>query len=110
VDPRESKLPKWAQSELSTLRRELSIERQRNAELRGDVPNANTFVLDYGHESTPLPRDARVQFDLRKDDGRVRQSIQCYVESGMLRIQGDYSLILHPRASNSFFVELENYR
>jgi hypothetical protein len=89
---------------------ELNAERRRSAELRGDNPTTNTFVLDYGHDSQRLRRDARVSFHLREDTGRVRQAIQVYIENGRLRIQGDYSLIVRPSASNTFSVELEDYR
>ncbi|MEU3686959.1 DUF7239 family protein [Streptomyces narbonensis] len=102
ADPRESKLPKWAQAELSRLRRDLSEEKRVNADLRGDIPDTNTYVLDYGRHNQPLPNNARVSFHLRQDDGRIRQSIQAYVEYGRLRIQGDNSLDIHPGSSNSF--------
>ena len=102
TDARESKLPKWAQEEFRRLRRELNDERRINADLRGEIPDTNTYVMDYGRTNQPLPNNARVSFHLRQDDGRVRQSIQAYVEYGKLRIQGDNTLDIHPGSSNSF--------
>lgn len=104
TDPREARLPKWAQEEMRTLRRDLDIERRVNADLRGEIPETNTWVLDYGRASQPLPNNARVSFHLRHDDGRIRRSIQAYVEYGHLRIQGDDTLSIHPGASNSFTI------
>jgi hypothetical protein len=110
ADPREARLPKWAQEELSTLRRALDVERQNVAELKGVNPGSNTFLIDYGRTDAPLPRNARIGFHLHPDDGRIRQAIQVYVEDGALAIQGDYALTIKPRASNSFSVELQGYR
>lgn len=110
ADPREPKLPKWAQDELKRLRMDLSTERRISADLRGDIPETNTYVLDYGRTSQPLPPNARVSFHLRHDDGRIRRSIQAYIEgNGHLRIQGDDTLTIHPGASNSFAINFRDH-
>lgn len=110
-DPREPKLPKWAQDQLSSLRRKLSEAEAANAELRGIIPVTNTFVANYTRKDTPLPNNARITFMPNGDEGNVRQSVMAYIEqNGRIRIQGDYALIVRPGASNSLTVELENYR
>jgi hypothetical protein len=106
-DPRESRLPKWAQEELSSLRYKLEVERQRVEEMRGNVPNADTFVRDYTSKDRPLPLGARVAFHTVPDDGRLRRAIIAHVEDGKLCIQGDHSFVIHPRASNSVYIEFE---
>lgn len=110
VDPREVKLPKWAQEELSRLRRELHVSQQTIEELKWNNPGSDTFLIDYGRKDAPLPKNSRIGFHLRPDDGRSREQIQVYTEYGKLRVQGDYALIVRPTASNCFTVELERYR
>lgn len=114
ADPREARLPKWAQDELRTLRRELGSARRKVEELKGNVPDTDTYLLDYGSlDDFPLPKGARVAFHLTPPgyERKVRQAVQCYIASdGALHIQGDSSLIIYPRASNSFNIELERYR
>lgn len=113
TDPREARLPKWAQEELRSLRRELDSTQRKLKEAHGDIPDTDTYLLDYGSLTDwPLPRGARVAFHLTPPGlGRkVRQAIQAYVSDGALHIQGDTSLVVYPRASNSFNIELERYR
>jgi hypothetical protein len=111
-EAREARLPKWAQGELKQLRRLLSEQLQLNAELRGDIPGTNTWVSDYTHADRPLPANARIIFQPHgPDTGHIRRNIQAYIENGALRIQGDYSLTVHPSASNSLAITLErSYR
>ncbi|WP_406379139.1 hypothetical protein [Streptomyces sp. NBC_00197] len=109
-DPRESRLPKWAQQELSRLRRDLDIERQTVEELRGNIPDTDTFALDYIRGNSPLPKGSRVGFHPRPDDDFGRLQIQVYCESGRLRVQGDYALTVRPSASNSLTIEIDRYR
>jgi hypothetical protein len=109
-DPRESRLPKWAQEELHRLRRDLAAECQQVEELKGNIPDSDTFVIDYLRSNAPLPRGSRIGFYPRPDSDHLRQQIQVYCESGRLRVQGDYALIVRPCASNSLTIELETYR
>jgi hypothetical protein len=108
-DPREPRLPKWAQAELATLRRELDVERQRNEELRGAIPETDTFVRDYGREDRPLPKGSRVAFHLKPDTGHIRRSVIVHVEGDRLEVQGDYGLVVYPRASNSVRLMFEEF-
>lgn len=109
-DPRESRLPKWAQAELQRLRRELDAERQQVEELKGNIPDSDTFVLDYLRSNAPLPRGSRIGFYPKPDNDHLRQQIQVYCEAGKLRVQGDYALIVRPSASNTLTIEMEGYR
>jgi len=112
-DPREAKLPKWAQESLSGLRRELASAERRVDALRGRNPGTNTFLLDYGTlQDFTLPRNARIDFRLEVPGiQHARTAIQVYIEqTGRLRVQGDSALLVHPSASNSLTLELERYR
>lgn len=104
IDPREEKLPKWAQETLSTLRRELERSAIRNAELRGEVGETNTVVTNYGEFDQPLRNNARVQFNFPGE--RWDNYIQAYVEGNRLRIQGGRYVVIHPNVSNAFWIEL----
>lgn len=113
ADPREARLPKWAQEELRTLRRELGASQRKVEELKGNVPDTDTYLLDYGSlNDFPLPRGARVAFHITPPghERSVRQAVQVYVSDGAVHVQGDTSLVMYPRASNSFNIELERYR
>jgi hypothetical protein len=113
MDPREARLPKWAQEELRNLRRELGSTQRKLEEARGNVPDTDTYLLDYGSlNDFPLPKGARVAFHMTPPGHtrKVRQAVQVYVSDGALHVQGDTSLIIYPRASNTFNIELERYR
>jgi hypothetical protein len=104
ADPRESRLPKWAQEQLSDARRKIRELERMNADLRSDVGDTNTHVLNYGSDDQPLPNNARVQFAFPGKGWD--QHIQVYVEGGRLRIQGGRTLVIHPAVSNAFWVAL----
>lgn len=106
TDQREARLPKWAQEELTSLRRQLKTARTRIDELRWAVGETNTSVLNYGNDDQPLANNAHVQFDF--PGKRWDNHIQVYIEGGRLRIQGGRTLVIYPSVSNAFWVELED--
>lgn len=110
TDPREARLPKWAQEELRALRYRLTVELKVIEELKGNNPDSDTFLIDYGRKDTPLPEGARVGYHLEPDNGRSRHQIQVYTEHGKLRVQGDYSIVVKPIASNCLTIEMERFR
>jgi hypothetical protein len=112
TDPRESKLPKWVQDTLAGLRRELATERKRVAMLKYEVGETDTRIRDYSNlKDLPLPKGSVVAFDMPEGDYPTRQQVQVYItERGTLHVQGDYGLVIHPRASNSFDIAIERYR
>jgi hypothetical protein len=101
ADPREERLPKWAREEINGLRTQLRRERERNAELRGEVGETNTHVLNYGSDDQPLIKDARVQHRLGP---RFDQYVTVHVEGGSLWLHGGRFLTIHPHVSNAFRV------
>jgi hypothetical protein len=102
ADPREARLPKWAQAELSSLRRKLEVEEKRNAELRGQVGETNIHVQNYGSDDQPIPKGAAVKF--QTDDKRWDSHITVRVEGRSLWLHGGRGLVIHPHVSNAFRV------
>lgn len=103
---REARLPKWAQDELARIRRNNAVLQTLVDDLAGRIAETNTFVIEYGRgKDWPLPNNARVGFEILPDDGRTRRQIQVYVEDGKLRVQGDYSFLINPEASNRLTIQ-----
>jgi hypothetical protein len=110
-DPRESKLPKWAQSELSSFRMVVRSLEAALAEAKGNITDSGVHVVDYIRGNTPLPEDARVAWDLPlAEEPAPRRSIQCYREAGWLWMQGSHGLQIQPQASNLTKIRLEDSR
>jgi hypothetical protein len=105
IDPREAKLPKWAQELIADMRRDLISSQKFAASLRTNHAGSNTQVQNYSHGDWGVPNNSRIAFHLLPDTGRVRRSVKVYIEDGKLMIQGDYSLNIHPESSNTFRVE-----
>jgi hypothetical protein len=107
-DPREAKLPKWAQESLAGLRRDLVREQARVATLKRDVGETDVFIRDYIGKDLPLPQGSVIAFDMTPPDWRAKQMVQVYVsDRGTLHVQGDYSLSIDPRASNAFDIGIK---
>jgi hypothetical protein len=79
---------------------------RRAAELRGEITDTDTRVNNYGDDDQPLPKGARIRFELLPDTGSIRRSIQVHAEGGELVIQGDYSVEIMPHSSNYFSVRM----
>lgn len=101
-DPREARLPKWAQDQLRSLRMHLESANRRIAELNGEPGNTNTFVSDYIHGDSALPNGAKVMFRL---DSGYNGQVMCYLEDDALTIQGHDGINVIPQASNSIRIE-----
>jgi hypothetical protein len=86
----------------------LDTERRRNAELRGEVGETDTVVLNFGADSDqPLHKGARIEF--RWPGNRWDQHIQAYVDGDSLHIQGGRSLVIVPQVSNAFNIRLRDH-
>lgn len=111
-DPREERLPKWAQGELADLRRKLREAKATIRELREDIPDSDTFVEGrvYGEDpDRPLPRGARLAFMLGDKPGRG--SVRAYVAreswaGTRLYLNGDRVLRIDPQSGNALYVSL----
>lgn len=116
-DPREPRLPKWAQSELSLLRMRVRAAENRYADLRrmvaGDVPDADTFVdeITTSDDGYPLPVGVRVRFVLNDGEPTAR-AVRAYVHHDPWRgrrlyLSGDVALKVLPRAGNVVMIEMD---
>jgi hypothetical protein len=103
MDPREARLPKWAQEELRSLRSQLGTSKRLNEELRGDVGETDVHVQNYSSHDQPLPKGARVQFRLGQ---RFDQYVSVHSEGGHLWLHGGRFLTIHPHVSNAFHVSV----
>lgn len=69
-----TRLPKWAQDEIATLKRqadELSAQLER---VSNPHPNSNVRVSHYGmHPEVTLPQDSLIDFHMPRISGRVVQ-------------------------------------
>jgi hypothetical protein len=97
-------LPKWAQDEIRSLRATVRRLEARNAELRGEIGETNTHVLNFGADDQPLQRDARVQFSL--GEARWDEHVQAYIANDRLQLQGGRPMIIIPNVSNSITIML----
>lgn len=112
ADPREERLPKWAQSELERLRMQLREAERTIRDLRGDIPDSDTFASVSGvlSEDVPLPRGARVSFRI-KGDNQHWDTIYAYLtrsrwDGPRLYVAGTQPIRVHPQSGNSIAVEL----
>lgn len=109
-DPREPRLPKWAQEDLQVLRREVLTLQDVIRDMRAEIPETDTFISDYVRGDTPLPPGARIDFVVGNHPRATStsQRIQVYIgQEGGLEIQGGSAVRIEPRASNSLRIFLE---
>lgn len=125
-DFRETKLPRWAQDELSRLRQALREEREANTvPAKGQSRVMSSSSLDYRPESPKviLPDDAHVRFFTDKawsdpDDGR-RHHADVSIGGGgigrgdqygdMLHITGITTMRIIPMAANHVVIHMPPY-
>lgn len=105
-DPREQKLPRWAQQSLQILRRDLKHWRGM---AEAGPPESNTYLHGYTERGepagTPLGMDAEIRFEL---DGE--RYIFARIDRGQLALHGtDRSmgeLSIRPRSTNMANVDI----
>jgi hypothetical protein len=102
-DPREDKLPKWAQDQLTTLRRQAAELEQVVTTLQGEHPGSNVRVGG-GNSRTnlPLPRNAYIDFK-----GQFGWISVYHDRDGQVCVQGERPVILTMTAANRFKIKLE---
>lgn len=102
-DPRESKLPVWAQQTLDQLRLRVLDAEKTMASVKGEHPDTNVHLdVRRSRNSVGLPRNSHVTFDSKWGGIQVGHDLE-----GRVRIQGDSRLILRMNAANAMTVELE---
>ena len=103
-DPREAKLPKWAQEELRILRMRLDEARKREENAQEGYPGTGIFLVKHPNR-VPLPKHAHIQFSLKK--GAIAVSIDPHGRGLYLVTHGTLSehLSVQPSSSNACFVK-----
>lgn len=100
-DPREEKLPKWAQQELFILRS--NLDSARKAAYPEDF-EANTFVRDYSRGDRPIGFNTPIKF--YPDDSLG--TIEVRVQDGRVNVRTDGGrLIIRPDVSNVIWIEVD---
>ena len=102
VDPREGKLPAWAQQYISRIRvvarRNLAAAKAAQDDARRVLLDANPTATDvlldpWGHAPVGLPPGSQVQFRLANQYFDIRIGVG-------LEIHGSNAVLITPRASN----------
>ncbi|QBZ73310.1 hypothetical protein SEA_MRGLOOPY_58 [Arthrobacter phage MrGloopy] len=106
-DFRTDRLPKWAQSKLEQLERDLEIALGENALLKKSQfgePGSNTYISHYGEEPVMLPEGGTVHFRLSDSDWPDEVIRVRVTRKGVLNINGSQQLVILPSASNDIQV------
>lgn len=94
-----TKLPKWAQAEISRLTRDLEYERAR---LAVGPEDSDTFADPYNHTPRPLGRGTSIQFVLEEGRGKTIHVRTTQRHDGTVRLDvvGGDMIIVHPQSGN----------
>jgi len=99
-DPREAKLPRWAQELLESERRARHNAERLLSEHTAEVPESNVWRTVF-MEPVYLPADSRVHFAVDNDHDNV---IEVAHVPGGIQLRGRRSLALLPEVSNTVTV------
>jgi len=101
-DPRYARLPKWAQRELSQLRRAVEeLREERDEARRGTDGPSRVVVHPYAEEPLRLHEHATVAF--RVGESR-HEEVHVRLGNGAVEVFGTSGLVLRGRAANLFEV------
>lgn len=106
IDPREEKLPKYAQDKLAILRRELAHYKTMAEDLSQTVLSRVDHGIRlerYPEPSINLPRGARVEFDTKDGKGTISVSKDNYGEISVSTVR---RLLVRPVSSNVVNVDV----
>jgi hypothetical protein len=105
-DPREERLPKWAQDALAHARRTAAdaLREREEARLATNPDETDTLVDPYGKPPIGLPKGERVRF---LTGGSDRDWIDVRVDrDGYLKVMGETRLVIYAQASNVVFMRV----
>ena len=107
-DPREARLPVWAQGLIGRLRREVEDERRRADEARGSggPEDTDTVIDPYDDVPIRLPKGERVRFLVGRDH---YEWIDCQVLhhatlGRVVQVMAGTSLVVHPSVTNVVYL------
>lgn len=107
IDPREERLPKWAQDHLNSLRASI---RQMQKALEQDVNDSNTFLqCSHPIENEALGKDARIIFKV--PTGKAwGDEFNVHIEGDTLKIYAATTVLIKPTSSNCLEIRMEDRR
>ena len=114
ADPRENKLPSWAQQIIQGLRINLAASEVALAAARAEAPargaSGKVMANSYSECEFPLQDESTIEFSL--PNGKIRAYLRppsSHNNDGpVLDINGDSTIRVYPRAANSVYITLED--
>jgi hypothetical protein len=105
-DPREVKLPRWAQEELARARQEATDAKERLATYEATLSKTSVWHGNYVDPPIYLPEHTQVHWQMR-EGSKTFDTITVHRDDhhGLL-LHGSTSIRLLPGASNSIYVDL----
>lgn len=102
IDPREERLPKWAQDQLKGMRASM---RSMQRALEQDVSDANTFLqASYPIQDEALGKDVRIVF--KTEVKGWRSDFTVHIEGDILHVGADCGVTMRPTASNRLEIRM----
>lgn len=107
IDPREERLPKWAQDHMNSLRSSIRIMQKA---LEQDVEDSNTFLQGpHPIEPEALPKDARIIFKVPRGQA-WGDEFNVHVEGDTLKVYAATTVLIKPTSSNCLELRMEDRR
>ena len=97
------KLPKYAKDEIMMLRSEVENFKKKFQQMFFEG-NTNTFINNYQSGNVPLPRNARIVFNL---DDNIE--IECRIEDGKLHVHASSQIFVLPYCTNVMDINVRSY-
>lgn len=102
------KLPKWAQSEITSLRNDNDSLKSKLLQYEG-MEQTNTYISE-GPSRKPLPNSANVEFCVGV--GGLNKARVYVRDNGVIDVNTDsrlgHEMVIRPRAANSFYIDFVN--
>lgn len=107
IDPREERLPKWAQDHLNSLRASI---RQMQKALEQDINDSNTFLQGpHGIEPEALGKSPRITFKV--PTGKAwGDEFNVHVDGDTLKVYAATTVLIKPTSSNCLEIRMEDRR
>lgn len=107
TDPREDKLPKWAQVELRMLRMRLQEAEDRERMNAGEISDPVVFIRPYSDIPHPVAR-AHEPVLFRIGDSRITIKVSTRERKPVLEVTAyNGRLKITPQASNALYAEVD---
>lgn len=116
-DPREARLPKWAQAEMARLRAaadsadarvQAANDRAEFARLATDPEGSNTVFAEYGSPEVGLGNGVRVQFRMAGFDRDWRKYLDVRVQGDEIELHAGGGMSIRHNSSNLAYLTVCN--